>query len=318
MLKICRVFKRIVRNISYIIHHDIGKEIYETKCYVSELREKQMRVYDSLFLFYNWKVSSLEFREEKEFIEREDYIIKTHDYKLIPYPNDSIVINVQCGMNEGYPYVLHRDKRLYFPSSWSLERACSFYQNYIENERITNTKNDYPHQYQTENFKIEPNDVVVDLGCAEALLVLDVIDKVSKAYLVECESEWEIPLKMTFKDYNRKVVYVNKYISNFCSNKTITLSELLKDETSPLFIKMDIEGAEVDVLSGSKEFLSTRKKVKIACCTYHRVSDAATIGKLLSEIGYSCSLSHGFVLTSFLDRVGIPTLRKGVIRAIKI
>ena len=41
-----------------------------------------------------------------------------------------------------------------------------------------------------------------------------------------------------------------------------------------MFVKMDIEGAEVSVLKGSLDFLKECSNLKIACCTYHREHDA--------------------------------------------
>ena len=81
---------------------------------------------------------------------------------------------------------------------------------------------------------------------------------------------------------------------------------------------MDIEGGELPALCNSESFLfGTAQKLKIACCVYHRVNDAETIEKILKNCGFSITYSSGYILTDFLDESMLPSLRKGVIRAVK-
>ena len=47
-------------------------------------------------------------------------------------------------------------------------------------------------------MRIDENDVLVDVGCAEALLSLDVIEKLKKVYLVESNKMWLYGVKATF------------------------------------------------------------------------------------------------------------------------
>jgi FkbM family methyltransferase len=52
---------------------------------------------------------------------------------------------------------------------------------------------------------------------------------------------------------------------------------------APTFIKMDIEGGEMDALSGARETL-TKYRPQLAICLYHKQSDMWTIPGLIREI----------------------------------
>lgn len=79
---------------------------------------------------------------------------------------------------------------------------------------------------------------------------------------------------------------------------TISLDEVLGGE-SPSFIKMDIEGAELEAIKGAKEVIQTYKP-KLAICVYHKYEDLDVIPKLLLEYNpdYRFYLRHySLVLT---------------------
>lgn len=62
---------------------------------------------------------------------------------------------------------------------------------------------------------------------------------------------------------------------------TISLDEAIGDN-NPGFIKMDIEGAELEALKGARGLIQ-KYKPKLAVCVYHRPEDIETIPKLLLE-----------------------------------
>jgi hypothetical protein len=203
------------------------------------------------------------------------YLLENKTDIIFPYKQINKIENVQSGYDDSLKlsYVIHNGKKLYFPLS---QNAESIYKKLIENENITGTTEEryrekHPHQYQSDTFFIKEGDVFCDIGCAEALLSLDVIDKVKRVYLVESDPMWLDALKATFKPYRDKVIIIDKLISDVDTETTITLSSLLKNEKeSPVFIKMDIEGYETSVIEASKEFLLERQNIRIACCTYHK------------------------------------------------
>ena len=236
--------------------------------------------------------------------------------QLIDSPNFEYGIDSQNHL----PYVVHKGKKLFFPQSFTLDFCKMLYKRYIDTECILggHYREKCPHQYQTESFCIKEGDILVDVGCAEALLSLDAIDKVSKVYLLETDKKWIQALNETFKDYSDKVVIINKFASGTDSDSTITLKSLLCGEVDKsLFIKMDIEGAEVEVLNGSKEFLKSVKNLKLACCTYHRQDDAEEIEKIYKELNLNFEYSDGYMIFVFDECQKPPYFRHGVIRGWK-
>jgi len=307
IIKIAKKLKFLAHNLRVLSAVDLSRTIHENKAnYETQQRE---------ISFLNVLAGSPEgFKHEVEYL-------KGHGWCHFPYEQVKKASNIISGIDgeNHFPYVMHRDKRLYFPSSYSIDRCIALYEGYISEECLLG--GDYrekaPHQYQTDSFKIEDGEVLVDVGCAEALLSLDTIEKVSKVYLLEADPNWIPALQLTFRDYLNKVSIVNKFVSDNDTETTITLKTLLKDEqTSKLFIKMDIEGAEVSVLRGSFDFLRNRSNIKIACCTYHRKNDATIIKSLFDEMGFRSEFSEGYML--FLgDAIEYPYFRHGIIRGQK-
>lgn len=55
------------------------------------------------------------------------------------------------------------------------------------------------------------------------------------------------------------------------------------DIPAPTFIKLDVEGFELNALSGSKEIIS-RFKPKLAVCAYHKEDDLITLPKFIKDL----------------------------------
>ena len=249
--------------------------------------------------------------------------IKENGICYIPYYSKNQMEPFEKGIDPvlNLPYVIHKGKRLYFPQSYSLDYCAAMYEGYISKECLLG--NDYiekaPHQYLTESFRVDPNTVLVDVGSAEALLSLDSIEVVDKVFLIEADSIWIPALKATFSDYKEKVEIINKYVSGKDSESTITLKSILKNENKNknIFIKMDIEGAEIEAIEGSKDFLSHMSNIKIASCTYHNQGDAEALESLYKEMGYKYEYSDGYMLFPVDKNQSPPFFRHGVIRGWK-
>ena len=299
--------RTFARNIYTIFTYDIRTLLRDTRDRLE--MESMHHFYDS--------PDSEPYREELEYVFR-------NGLNVFPYEQLKSSQPFECGYDRhhGMPYVIHNGKRLYFPKDFSVERTERNYRKYIETENLLggNYTKKMPHCYQSERFKVNDGDVFVDVGAAEGLVALDVIDKASKVYLVESERRWVKALRATFEPYKEKCVIVQKLVTDHNGRNSITLEHLLKYETTrPIFVKMDIEGYEKRVVGASKDFLSRRDNIKLACCTYHKEEDAQALESLFRQLCYHYEFSDGWMLFSKYDKsmLKIPFFRHGIIRAWK-
>ena len=75
------------------------------------------------------------------------------------------------------------------------------------------------------------------------------------------------------------------------------------------FVKMDIEGAELEVIEGAKKFLQD-KEVHFAIASYHRVDGqqtCVTLEKLFAEMGYESETGSPRCLTTWAWKKDIDT-----------
>lgn len=175
-----------------------------------------------------------------------------------------------------------------------------------------------PHRYFSDSLHVEKGDIFVDVGAAEGMIALDLVDKAKKVYLIESnEKYWKPLLEKTFLPYREKVGIIYKYASDKNDKDNITLDELLKDdmESGRIVIKMDVEGCETEVLKGAEKLLM-RDNVSFVICTYHKDDDAERFQHFFENLGYQTEFSEGYMwVPLFSDNP--PYLRKGVLRAWK-
>lgn len=210
-------------------------------------------------------------------------------------------------------YVLHDGKRLYLPKKFPNEKIMKEYYNSLCMEQDFES----PHLYQSERVHVNEGDVILDVGAAEGFFTLSVIDKISYAYLIEADSEWEKALLATFRSYSDKVKIVSKFASDVDDGDEITIDSIVEDKKVD-FIKMDIEGAEQKALSGAVNTLRSQN-VKCSICTYHNDNDFDEINSFFDNMRYQCEPSEGYILCGGMwekDNRDID-FRRGVIRSWK-
>jgi hypothetical protein len=256
------------------------------------------------------------FQEEIDFLKERKKLI------MIPYKNITQLNNVESGYDteKNLSYVIHKNRRLYFKKSWTEQKAVKEYKNFIENEHLLggNYIEKAPHQYQSESFHVKSSDILLDVGCAEALFALDVIDKVKKVILFESDPVWFEPLKATFEKEMKagKVMLIAKNAGGKNTPESVTIASVLQNEEyESLFIKMDIEGFEPEVVKSCESWMDTDKDIRFSCCTYHKKEHEEILKSIFEKHHYAIEFSDGYMLVSSDKHIRYPYFRKGIIRA---
>lgn len=261
-------------------------------------------------------------QEARHYAKELEFLRSCWNYCNFPYYPDNQNIAVETGFDValGLPFVVHKNKKLYFPKGFSKDDAAGVYLNYLQVEKLLGVEDaeGTPHQYQSPNVQVEEGDVVFDIGAAEGLFALDQIDKASRVVIVESASQWREPLRHTFAPYGEKVAIVEKLVSAVDTDGTVSLGKLLLEtDFSSAFIKMDIEGCELSSLMSAADALRDKSGIKMAVASYHRQHDAYELGKLFDSLGYSTEFSNGYMLFNSYDVPEPPFFRKGILRAKK-
>lgn len=214
---------------------------------------------------------------------------------------------------ENMPYILFEDKRMYFPYNYKFAE--------VDGKRVVldltaEQQPTSPHLYIKDDIRVDDGDVIADVGVCEGNFALRYVERASKVYLFECESIWIKPLEKTFKKFKEKVVISNRFVGRGVAGKYTSIDAAIKGRLD--FLKMDIEGAEVDALIGARQTLMNNN-VKCAICSYHRMNDEVAISDLLRAYGYQTSHSDGYMFFLYdSDMTECPEFRRGIVYGKKI
>jgi hypothetical protein len=195
------------------------------------------------------------------------------------------------------PYIEHHGKRLYFPSQMPKGGIVNAYRSLLIEQDIESA-----HRYVRSYDELKGK-TLLDIGSAEGIFTLDVIEYVDKVYLFECEEKWIESLQATFRPWKEKVEIVRKYVGDNDSEGCTTLDIFMQGkEQNNIHIKMDIEGAEQSALQGADKLLTNGKSISFSICTYHRKEDAETISNFFASHGYVYEFSPGYLYFSSMRK----------------
>lgn len=209
-------------------------------------------------------------------------------------------------------YARWNGKKMYYPKDYSQMDVASAL-DFVLLEQDMNS----PHRYLDDSFQVKEGDIVIDAGVAEGNFALDIVDIAKKIYLVECEHKWVEALQKTFEPWKDKVVIIEKMLGDKNDDQYISIDEFVT-EGYVNFVKMDVEGAEIDSLKGASKVLKNSKDIQCAICAYHRKNAERDIRHILEKHGFYTSTTQGYMFfkedaDSWID----AELRHGLVRATK-
>lgn len=237
-------------------------------------------------------------------------VFNQHNLDMYNKHYDLIKVDIGYDRNIGLFWADWHGKRLYMKRSINTEDQVRRYVTSLYKEQNL----DSPHSYHRDGYGVKNGDVILDGGTAEGFWALENIEKAKHAYLIENDKGWVEALNYTFKDYADKVSIIVKKLGSSSVGSNVTIDKLNR-EMKINYIKLDIEGAEIETLQGAAETLS-QDNVALAVCTYHNGDDLRKCDAILNEYGYETCRSNG-VMWFIHDFTDLVSLRNGVLFARK-
>lgn len=200
---------------------------------------------------------------------------------------------VYCDSPEEDPYIWIDDKRMYYPKEFLDINTTPFLYD-IYAEQSSNS----PHLYIPSWKFVSKNSIIVDAGAREGNFALKYVNESKKIYIFECEKKWCRALSKTFSPYRHKVSIHNSFLGNSNNGNMQTLDRVISESID--FLKMDIEGAEINALKGAEKVLG-KSHAFCSICAYHNSDDKIKIENILNSYGYKTSTSSGYMLYGWDD-----------------
>jgi hypothetical protein len=264
------------------------------------LKQKINNFYNS----NNSKIKDLELLSSLKYYSNNELSVFPYLFK-----NEYSKLEFTVTNENGFNYILFNGNKMYFKQNWSVLSCKSYIKTLLVEQDARS-----PHCYCTDNFYVNNDETLLDIGAAEGNFSLLSINKAKEIYLFEYNIDWYKALEKTFDPFTEKVKLFNKKVDNKTASNSIKLDDLPELYTKKLFIKMDVEGSERAIFKGMEKLLATNKNIRIAVCTYHGYNDAVEFENYFKQLGFKTEISSGYMLYYFANDLKPPYLRKGVLR----
>lgn len=247
----------------------------------SRLRDKYREAFDSI------GKQDLELQEVLGYLEK-------NSLRMYCYPFYDEFINRKTDIfydeNVKLFYGIYNNNKMYLARRYDTEQKARMYFNSVVMEQDERS----PHCYWNYDNMRDVSGIGIDVGAAEGIFGLKIIEHVKFLYILEMDKEWLEALNITFAPFNDKVKIINCFVGNDDKGLNCKLDTLFGSTTID-FIKMDIEGKELEALKGAKNLLKINC-LSLCICSYHNADDNYLIKEFLVETGYKCIDSKGLVI----------------------
>lgn len=139
--------------------------------------------------------------------------------------------------------------------------------------------------YFMNECRIEKNDIAIDLGAAPGDFgALAVCHGAQKVYCFDIKTDSSLLHTSQLNDH--KITSISCYVSDYHKQGFSTTLDHFAGEMGSQrinFIKMDIEGAEIEAINGAKKVIGEHKP-KMAICVYHDYSHYSRIKHAIKKI----------------------------------
>jgi len=186
------------------------------------------------------------------------------------------------------------------------------------------TREIYFEQVYDKFYRLQNDDIVVDIGAHVGLFTLKVAREAELVVAVEPHPfnyrlltmnialnklENVIPVKLALSNYSGKAkLYLRSTASHTLKGQWFRLESWLEVEVETLdrlidelrlnkvtFVKIDVEGAELDVLKGSERVLTENDCLFLAIATYHYPEEVFEVAKYLLMKGFKVFTNGEYV-----------------------